>query len=111
LTLVNTIETKAGIFNLLKTTCLELTGITNKFTPVAIPNAVKKATNNVLTKLRAALTVGNIPPYVNATLVKMLKMMTGNWSAGIFARKVLLNQIAHRRKIPDTTACDELYPV
>lgn len=86
-------------FDLLKTTVLELTGIMKRLTPVAIPKAVRNPVRSCLIRLSPAAKVGKIGPYVKATLVKIEYIITGNCSAGIFALKVLTNQIFANNQI------------
>ncbi len=63
---------------LLNITVLELIGMMNKLTPVEIAKAVRNAFNNSLISDSPAIIVGSNGPKVNATLVKMLYIMTGN---------------------------------
>lgn len=88
--------------DLLNTTVLELTGIMKRLTPVAMAKAVKNPVKSFLIRLSPDAKVGKIGPYVNATLVKIEYMITGNWRAGIFALNVLTNQIFANSHIAHT---------
>jgi len=66
------------MIDLLKTTVLELMGMMKRLTPVDIANAVRKPSNNCFTRASPAAIVGNRGPYVKATFVKMLYIITGN---------------------------------
>lgn len=83
-------------------TVREVIGMMKRLTTVARPKAVRKPSNNCLISASPALIVGNKGPYVKATLVKILYIMTGNWSAGTLARNVLTNQMLANSQIAQT---------
>jgi hypothetical protein len=80
----------------------------NKFTPVEIAKAVRKHCSNCLITLSPALIVGNSGPYVKATFVKMLYIITGNCSAGSFALRTFTTQMLANSQIAQTAAWEEL---
>jgi hypothetical protein len=86
----------------LNTTVLELTGMMKRLTPVEIAKAVRKPSNSCLMSASPAAMVGNNGPYVKATFVKMLYMITGNCRAGILLRNKLTNHIFAKSHIAHT---------